>query len=146
MASRKIAVEINLSSNDLILGVRGDEHPLPVYLKTGVPVVISTDDEGVSRSDLTQEYARALRSYPIHYRDLKNIVRNGLEYGFLQGKSLWADSTYAKKVAACTKSGPACDSFLGTSEKARLQWKLEQDFQAFEKGECCRLTAGVSQH
>src|SRR5262249_25375918 len=61
MAARKVAVEINLTSNDVILGVRGDQHPFPIYRKFGVPVVINTDDEGVSRSNMTQEYVRAVR-------------------------------------------------------------------------------------
>src|SRR5947209_6239419 len=60
MARKKIAVEICLTSNDLILGVRGDRHPFPVYRRYGVPVVIATDDEGVSRSDITHEYLRAV--------------------------------------------------------------------------------------
>ena len=38
MHDRHIVVEINLTSNDLILGVSGDAHPLPVYRKYGVPV------------------------------------------------------------------------------------------------------------
>jgi len=42
-------VEINITSNDLILGVSGKNHPLPIYRESGVPVALSTDDEGVSR-------------------------------------------------------------------------------------------------
>jgi adenosine deaminase len=141
MAAKKIAVEINLSSNDMILGVRGDDHPLPIYLKAGVPVAISTDDEGVARSDLTQEYWRALRTYPISYPQLKQIVRNSLEYSFLQGDSLWSDGAYNKITAACANGGTKCDQFLKTSAKARLQLKLEQDFAKFESGECCRMAA-----
>ncbi len=137
MAAKKIAVEINLSSNDMILGVRGNEHPFPVYLKAGVPVAISTDDEGVSRSDITQEYLRAVRTYPISYHQLKQIVRNSLEYSFVHGESLWSDETAGKKNPACATVGPKCDQFLKSNEKAQLQWKLEQAFAKFEAGECC---------
>jgi hypothetical protein len=84
MAQKKVAVEICLSSNDLILGVRGDRHPFPVYLKYGVPVVIATDDEGVSRSDMTHEYLRAVETYGLSYADLKTIVGNSIEYGFAE--------------------------------------------------------------
>jgi hypothetical protein len=83
MRDRHIAVEINLTSNDVILGVRGDRHPLPVYRKYHVPVAFSTDDEGVSRSDLTLEYERAVLDYNLTYSDLREIVRNSLEYSFL---------------------------------------------------------------
>jgi adenosine deaminase len=140
MAQKKIAVEINLTSNDVILGVRGDEHPLPMYLKFGVPVMLSTDDEGVARSDITQEYWRAVRTYKLPYKTLKQMVRNSLEYSFLPGESLWSDSTYASYNRACNKnvpSGPStsntCEPFLKSSERARAQWNLEGDFEKFEK-------------
>ena len=84
MAQKHVAVEICLTSNDLILGVRGDRHPFPVYRKYGVPVVIATDDEGVSRSDMTHEYLKAVESYGLTYPDLKKIVRNSLEYSFAE--------------------------------------------------------------
>jgi hypothetical protein len=84
MAQKKVAVEICLTSNDLILGVRGDRHPFPIYLKYGVPVAIATDDEGVSRSDLTREYMRAAEGYRLDYPQLKKLVRNSLEYSFAE--------------------------------------------------------------
>ena len=59
LAERHIMVEINLTSNDVILGVSAPWHPLPNYRAAGVPVALSTDDEGVSRIDLTHEYTRA---------------------------------------------------------------------------------------
>src|SRR6185437_7206060 len=84
MAKKKVAVEICLTSNDLILGISGNRHPFPVYLKYGVPVAISTDDEGVSRSDMTHEYLRAVEGYGLTYLQLKKIVRNSIEYGFME--------------------------------------------------------------
>jgi adenosine deaminase len=83
MRARSVVVEINLSSNDIILGVRGKDHPLPTYLAAGVPVVLSTDDAGVSRINLTNEYLRAARDYGLSYRTLKAIARNALTYSFL---------------------------------------------------------------
>jgi adenosine deaminase len=32
-------------------------------MKYGVPVALSTDDEGVARSNMTHEYLRAVESY-----------------------------------------------------------------------------------
>ena len=83
MASRRIAVEVILSSSDLILGVRGSRHPLRHFLRAGVPVVIATDDEGVARSDLTNEYQRAVEEQGLDYAALKRISRNSIEYSFL---------------------------------------------------------------
>lgn len=93
MARMKVAVEICLTSNDLILQVKGDRHPFPVYRKYGVPVVIATDDEGVSRSDMTHEYLRAVQNYALSYADLKKIVRDSLQYSF-------AESTVKSKLLA----------------------------------------------
>src|SRR3546814_7586121 len=39
MAARQIAVEINLTSNDVILGIVGDDHPFETYRDRGVPLV-----------------------------------------------------------------------------------------------------------
>jgi hypothetical protein len=83
MRRRQVAVEIALTSSDVILGVRGKDHPLPAYLAAGVPVVLSTDDPGVSRIDLTNEYVRAAREHGLGYRTLKAIARNGLTHSFL---------------------------------------------------------------
>jgi hypothetical protein len=84
MRQRHILVEINLSSNDQILGVRGADHPLLAYRRAGVPVAISTDDEGVARSHLTMEFQRAVLSYKLSYSDVKEMVRNSLRYAFVE--------------------------------------------------------------
>jgi hypothetical protein len=134
MRAKRIAVEINLTSNDLILGVKGSDHPFPIYRKYGIPVVISTDDEGVNRSHLTQEYQRAVLTYGLTYADLKQIVRNSLEYSFLSGDSYWSDANYRLPVKACAASltGKACTVFLAGSEKAAAQVDLEKRFVEFE--------------
>jgi adenosine deaminase len=84
MAQKHVAVEICLTSNDQILGITGDRHPFPIYLKYGVPMVIATDDEGVSRSDPTHEYLRATQSYGLSYVELKKLVHNSIEYSFAE--------------------------------------------------------------
>lgn len=84
MARRNVAVEINLSSNAGILGVSGPEHPLRNYLAYNVPVLLSTDDEGVSRSEMTQEYMRAVLDQNIPYKTLKRMALNSIEYSFIQ--------------------------------------------------------------
>jgi len=137
MKDRHVAVEINLSSNDGILGVKGTEHPLHMYLDAGVPVVLSTDDEGVSRSDMTHEYQRAVTEQGVDYATLKQIARNGLTYAFIPGQSLWAadgrtpgEACAASLAAGRTDAG--CAALLKQSEKARRQWQLERDLAAFE--------------
>jgi adenosine deaminase len=133
MARDQVAVEINLTSNAVILGVKGTDHPLSLYREAGVPVVLSTDDEGVSRSDMTNEYLRAVTEQGLRYADLKQIVRNGLHYSFLPGDSLWRDRPGGARIAACAViDAPGCSAWLAASPKATAQARLERDLQAFE--------------
>jgi adenosine deaminase len=139
MARRNVLVEICLTSNDVILGVRDEDHPLPTYRKYGVPVALATDDQGVSRRNMTTEYVRAAQSYKLSYSELKNLARASLEHSFLPGASLWSDSRKFLRVATCAADEPGskasnkCHSFLDTNERARAQWALESEFLRFEK-------------
>jgi adenosine deaminase len=136
MRERHVAVEINLTSNEVILGVKGDQHPLPVYRRYGVPVAFSTDDEGVSRSQLTEEFERAVLTYNLTYADVKEMVRNSIEYSFAPGASYWKDRKYGTIAAVCAsgKKTAACSAYLERNEKARLGADLEERFAAFERG------------
>lgn len=84
MARDKVLVEVALSSNDGILGVRGARHPLRTYLAHGVPVALATDDEGVSRSSITREFERAVEEHELDYPTLKALARNSLQFSFAQ--------------------------------------------------------------
>lgn len=139
MARRDVAVEINLSSNAAILGVRGAAHPLALYRAAGVPVVLSSDDQGVLRSDLSGEYLRAAQEQGLGYRDLKQLARASLHYAFLPGASLWRDAAGGARAPACAAADPrgdadaACAAWLHGNDKARLQWRLEQQLARFER-------------
>ncbi len=83
--SMDIPVEINLSSNEFILGVKDDRHPILLYKHFDVPIVISTDDPGVSRSSLTEQYVLLAKRYKeISYADIKGYVYNSIVYSFLE--------------------------------------------------------------
>ena len=86
MKRNNIIVEINLVSNEFILGVKEDAHPFPLYRKAGVPVVISTDDPGILRTNLTQQYVLLALRYGVGYYEIKELIRNGIRYGFLPDK------------------------------------------------------------
>jgi adenosine deaminase len=140
MARERIAVEINLTSNDLILGVRGAEHPLALYRAAGVPTVLSTDDEGVARSDMTNEYFRAATDQGLTYADLKAMARASIRYSFLAGESLWRADAIGTMGPACRGAEPAgappsgaCGRLISASDKAREEWRLERAFADFER-------------
>lgn len=138
MAHENVLVEICLTSNDVILNITGDHHPLPMYLKFGVPVALATDDPGVSRGDITQEFERAAETYHLKYQDLKKFARASLEYSFLPGESLWKSrGSYEMKsecagVESMSNSRPACEQLVRRSPKAEAELKLELTFDEFE--------------
>ena len=140
MAEKHIMVEINLTSNDGILGVTGADHPLAGYRAAHVPVALSTDDEGNSRIDLTHEYVKGAEEQGLTYVDLKQMARTSFEHAFLSGVSLWTapdDFTHRKSacaalIAAASKPNADCAALLSASEKAAMQWELERRFAIFE--------------
>jgi adenosine deaminase len=140
MADQHIMVEINLTSNAGILGIEKKAHPLAAYMAAHVPWALSTDDEGVSRIDLTHEYARGVDDQNLTYLDLKRSARTSLEHAFLQGESLYvAPDDFAHRNPACAAPitptvglTPACKAFLIANEKAAAQYELEARFSAFE--------------
>ena len=140
MAAKHVMVEINLSSNEGILEIKGANHPFMSYRAAHVPVALSTDDEGVSRIDITREYVRAALDYKLSYPDLKQLARTGMEHNFLPGDSLWAERDVFTVPNTACKGQPlgvdppaaACKTFLSGSEKAAAQWELERRFRDFE--------------
>jgi adenosine deaminase len=140
LAEKHVAIEINLTSNDVILGIVPPHHPLPDYRAARVPVALSTDDEGVSRIDLTHEYTRAALEYGLSYMELKAIARSSIEHSFLPGESLWEkpdEFTGVRGACSHQSLGAAmatadCLAFLKSNEKAAQQWELEHRFSSFE--------------
>ena len=140
MAAKHIDVEINLISNEGILGITGTNHPLRTYRSAHVPFSLSTDDEGVSRTDLTHNYVQAVLDQDLSYSDLKQSARASLEHSFLPGPSLYTSpDNFTHRQAACSAPitatsfppGP-CKAFLATSERATQQYELERRLLAFE--------------
>jgi adenosine deaminase len=132
-------MEICLTSNDGILGVKGDRHPFNLYRRAGIPVSLNTDDEGVNRSNLTMEFVRAVRTYGLSYREVKELVRNSLEYSFLPGRSLYTDHRYDRLPPAFSgvrapKWSPNAEAtrLMAQSDKLRVQVRLERALAAFE--------------
>jgi adenosine deaminase len=137
MARKRVLVEIALTSNDVILNVRGNAHPLPAYLAAGVPVALVTDDAGVSRSDFNHEFLRAAQTYGFGYAQLKTFARNSVHDGFMGGASLWTDDRYTAFVPACAHGldAPSCSAYRDANLRAAEEWKLERALRTFEHTE-----------
>ncbi len=74
-------VEINLISNLLLEYVSDySQHPFPEYLRTGIPVALSTDDRGMWDSTLTDEFFVAVREFDLSWDEVVLVSRNSLQY------------------------------------------------------------------
>lgn len=104
MRKRRVPVEINLTSNEFILGVKDDAHPFMLYRQACVPMVISTDDPGILRTNLAQQYVLVALRYGLGYYEIKQLVRNSIRFGFMPD-----------------------------TEKAALLKRVEKEFASFEK-------------
>lgn len=101
----KIPIEINVISN-LLLDVSPsvEEHPFLYYHRLGIPVNISTDDEGIFQSTLSKECELIVKKTDIYYSELKEIILNSIR-----------------------------SSFAVETEKKQLLTQLEEDLKQFEK-------------
>lgn len=91
MHKNKIPVEINLVSNEFILKVKDDKHPIQLYNSFHVPIIISSDDAGILRTNLTEQYVLLAKRYAfIHYSDIKKFVFNSIQYSFIKDESVKA--------------------------------------------------------
>jgi len=140
MHDKNVAVEICLSSNDYLLGMAGEDHPLQTYLDYDVPVTLNTDDQGILRLEILDEYLRAVDEQGLDYLTLKRVVRNSLEHSFATGLGLWkTPNGYGDAVNECAGDVPGqslsttCADYLAANDKALLQWELEERFVSFEK-------------
>lgn len=118
MKRGKIPVEINLTSNEFILGVKDSEHPIILYHNAGIPIIISTDDPGILRTSLTEQYALAALRYGFSYIEIKQFVYNSINYAFL---------TETDKNGLITELD---NLFVGFEEKYSITYQTEDGKRA----------------
>lgn len=104
MRDRGVTVEIALTSNEQILGINAQTSQFRVYRDAGVPVVLATDDAGVERTDLSEQYQKAHDWFDLSYQDLKQLSYQGITA-----------------------------SFVSPAERASLKSRLDAAFGAFER-------------
>jgi adenosine deaminase CECR1 len=80
-------VEVSLVSNQ-VLGYVPDlrRHPLPEYLRQGIPVCLNTDDRGTLNSNLTDEYFAAVSLFNLTWDEIVRMGRWSLEFSFAEPK------------------------------------------------------------
>jgi aminodeoxyfutalosine deaminase len=91
LAARRIVLEVcpvsNLRTGALARQLRSDkaslrEHPLPKFVRHGVPVVLSTDDPSMFHTSLLEEYHHA-QEMGLSDKELADLVKNGFAFSFL---------------------------------------------------------------
>ena len=99
-------VEINLISNMLLEYITDySQHPFPEYLRTGIPVALSTDDRGMWDSTMTDEFFVAVKEFNLSWEEIKTLSRNSLRYAFVDEETrdrLLA--TYNQRIARFEKA------------------------------------------
>jgi adenosine deaminase CECR1 len=77
-------IEVNLVSNER-LGAVPDlgRHPYLNFLRLGLPVSLSTDDEGIFETSMNRECAVAIAHTDVTYAELKRLARNSLIKSFV---------------------------------------------------------------
>ena len=84
MRHNRYLVEINLISNLLLEYVsQYNQHPFPEYLRTGIPVALSTDDRGMWDSTMTDEYYVAVKEFNLSWQELISLGENSLTFSFI---------------------------------------------------------------
>jgi adenosine deaminase len=104
MREENIGVTVCLTSNEGILDEDAFRSQFALYRSHDVPVSLATDDEGIVRTNLTAEYAKAVQWFDLSYPELRELAQTGIRI-----------------------------SLLSEEEKAAQLELLEEDFAAFEE-------------
>lgn len=80
----RIPLEVCLTSNVQTRTVKSlKEHPFKHYLDLGVRVTLNTDNTTVSNTNISKEYASAVRTFGLSPYQVKRIIVSGFKSAFL---------------------------------------------------------------
>lgn len=82
LASRRIPLDLGVTSNYRTRVVRERPHPIRTLIGRGVIVTLSTDDPSLFRTDMPREYRRARRFGGLTTEELWTVARNGIDASF----------------------------------------------------------------
>jgi adenosine deaminase CECR1 len=94
----RVPVEVSLVSNHrLLVSDDWSTHPFLRFLRLGLRVSLSTDDEGMFRTDIVNECKVAVANTDLQYAELLQMARNSLDAAFLDAA---AQQTLEQKLEA----------------------------------------------
>jgi adenosine deaminase len=78
-------------------------HPFPMFFRRGVPVTLNTDDPGLFRTSLSEEYSKAARYFGLNRDDLIRVALQGARSAFLpHGEKLALMQEFQAEIQALT--------------------------------------------
>ena len=88
MHHAEIPIETSLVSNQ-VLQYTPDlaRHPFPLYLRSGIPMCLNTDDPGAWGGSLTDEFFLAATLYHLSWHELVGLARNSVRYAFADNET-----------------------------------------------------------
>jgi adenosine deaminase len=132
MRDNKIGVTICPTSNEAILNVDPKDSQFGLYWQADVPIAIATDDEGLSRTNLTNEFAKIISAFDLSYNEVKWLAFSSIDMSFAEGKSIFAadDTDFSLSVAEYNDLVKICNTL---TVKEQLELNLYRRFYDFEK-------------
>ncbi|MCB1112154.1 MAG: hypothetical protein KDK72_05800 [Chlamydiia bacterium] len=148
LLERDIAVELNIGTNEIILGyTKGKREYLKILKKAGIPLIPCSDDEGYTKIDLTEIYVKLILEEDFTIHDIIECLRNGIRFSCLKGEEIFQDrpvgklsngKTYLKNEYHLKKAfknvhnlnwemDEEVKNFLRSNEKAAMQVRVERD-------------------
>lgn len=86
----KIGIEINLTSNVKLTAISSiAAHPFLNYLRLGIPVALSTDNDGIFKTSIVKECETAILNTDIQYSELRQMILNSIQLAFVDSKTKW---------------------------------------------------------
>ncbi|GAA6170101.1 hypothetical protein NBRC116591_39140 [Sessilibacter corallicola] len=84
----KYLIETNLISNYKLKYITDfKKHPFPEYLRVGIPVALSTDDNGMWDSTFSDEFYVAIKEYNLSWQELTEMITNSIAFSYLDDTS-----------------------------------------------------------
>jgi len=95
-----------------------------------VKVTLGTDDPHILQTTLSVEYLKACMNYKeCDYFKLKEFIRNGAEYSYLPGESIFKDTTGCKYKEGYESCVHLPERSWSAEQKKLLKGSLKAQFQ-----------------
>lgn len=80
---KNIGIEICPTSNSyIVIKNMKQDYPLLKYLKKGLKVTINTDDLGICRTNIRQEFEKIVEWFPLERKDIDTLINNSIDIAF----------------------------------------------------------------